>query len=822
MDSLRQDIRHGLRGLTRQPGFAAVALATLALGIGANTAIFSVVNAVLLRPLPYRDPAGLVRLAEVVRTMRPGGGSRGAFVTGDTFQAWRESSSTLEALAAYAQRSYTLTGMGDPIRLRGTAVSSSMFRMLGASPERGRLFADGEDKAGADQVAIISDTLWSRQFRRAPDIVGRTIVLDDRQYTIVGVLPQDFYFPDRDSEIWTPMVINTQQARPGQRVVMAFAAIGRLRPGTPLSRAEAEGTAVAARIQAVPGARTPAGLPPAGMHLVPLQSELVANVRPALLVLTVAVMFVLLIAIANVANLQLARGAARQRELAVRTAIGAKRGRLVRQLLTESVLVGVVGGALGVVLALVLLRMVPVLAPAGIPRLDEASLDARVLAFAALLSIGGGLLFGLVPAVQGSRVNVLRTLNEAGAHRMGGFRFLKGNRVRSLLIVAEVALSIVLLAGAGLLIRSFVRLVDVDPGYDPANVVTAQISLPAAKYKTSAEQRVFLTQLLDRVSSISGVRAAGTTNMLPLLPGNMIINFGIEGQPRPASPQDMPRASVRIVSDGFAEAIGLKLVSGRFFSPHDTATTTPVAVVNQSAARQYFQGHAVGSRVQLFGPEPLDVVGEMRDVHHSGLDAAPQPEIYLLAAQVPAEMPLAGPGGTALVVRSAGDPLALVPFLRQAALDVDHDVPLDNVMTMDARLSASVAGPRLSAALLGAFAMLALVLAAIGLYGVLSYSVSQRHREIGVRMALGADRGDILRLVVRQGLVLVLAGVLLGVAGALGVTRFLETLLFGVSPNDPATYAAICALLVAVAFLACWIPARRASRVDPMSALRFE
>ena len=823
MESVWQDVRQGLRTLSKQPGFAVVALVTLALGIGANTAIFSVVNAVLLRPLPYADAGRLVRVAEDVRGIRPGRGPRGSFMTGDTFMAWRESTATLDGLAAYAPRSYTLTGLGDPVRVRGTAVSASMLSMLGVTPEKGRLFLPAEEKAGADQVAVISDGLWARRFSRAADIVGKAIILDDRQYTVIGVLPASFYFPDRESELWTPMVISVQPQRPGQRMVMAFAAIGRVKAGVSPSQAEAEGTAVAQRTQPAPPPGSEASkAPPGRMHLVPLQEELVANVRPALLVLFVAVGFVLLIASANLANLLLARGASRQRELAVRTALGARRTRLLRQLLTESLLIAAAGGTLGVLLAVALQRVLPAIAPGNIPRLDEAALDGRVLAFAALLSIGTGLLFGLVPALQGSRVNVLGTLNEAGVQRMGGFRFLKGNRLRSLLVVAEVALSIMLLAGAGLLIRSFVRLVDVDPGYDPANVVTAQLSLPSAKYRTATAQQAFFTALLDRMSAVAGVRAVGTTNMLPLTPGNMILTFGIQGQPQPTSPQDMPRASVRIVSSGYAEAMGLHLVEGRFFSSRDTAATAPVLVVNESAARQYFDGHAVGSRVQLFGPDPIEVVGEVGDVRHTGLDAAPQPEMYLLGSQVAGELPAAGPGGMSLVVRSAGDPLALVPFLRQAVLDLDHDIPLDNVMTMEARVSASVAGPRFYALLLGAFALLALVLASVGLYGVLAYNVTQRRREIGVRMALGAERGTILRLVVRQGLVLTFVGVVLGVAGALGVTRFLKTLLFGVTPNDPGTYVAICALLVIVAGLACWVPARRAARVDPMAALRFE
>ena len=553
MESFWQDVRHGVRVLAKTRGLTTIAIVTLALGIGANTAIFSVVNAVLLRPLPYAEPANLVRVAEQVRAAGPGGGRggggpRGAFVTGDTFQAWRESTQTLDGLAAYAPRSFTLTGVGDPIRLRGAAVSASMFSMLGISPQKGRLFNPEEEKPGADQVALLSDSAWTRRFGRTADIVGKAIVLDDKQYTIIGVLPAAFYFPDRDTEIWSPMTLSNEPQRPGQRLIVAFGAIGRLKRGVALPKAEAEGAAVAQRVQPAPPPGVRAGdLPPSGMRLVPLQEEMVANVRPALLVLVAAVGFVLLIACANIANLLLARGAARQRELAVRTALGAQRGRLLRQLLIESVMLGVIGGTVGVLLAYGLQRVLPALSPGNIPRIDEATVDGRVLAFASMLSVATGLLFGLAPALQGSRVNVLTTLNEAGVQRMGGFRFLKGNRLRSLLVVAEVALSIVLLAGAGLLVRSFLRLIDTNPGYDPANVITAQISLPPRRTITPATQRAFYDQLLARVGAGSGVKAVGTTNLLPLLPGNMILSFGIEGQPEPADPQSMPRASVRIV-----------------------------------------------------------------------------------------------------------------------------------------------------------------------------------------------------------------------------------------------------------------------------------
>jgi putative ABC transport system permease protein len=829
MESFWQDVRHGARVLGKARSFTAVAIVTLALGVGANTAIFSVVNAVLLKPLPYAEPERLVRVAEQVRAAQPGGGKggigpRGSFVTGDTFRAWRESTQTLDGLAAYAPRAYTLTGLGDPIRLHGTSVSASMFSMLGVAPQQGRLFNPGEEKPGADQVALLSDGLWTRRFGRAADIVGKAIVLDDKQYTIVGVLPAGFYFPDRDTEIWSPMTLTDEAQRPGQRVIVAFSAIGRLKSGVAMSQAEAEGAAVAQRVQPPPppGVRADS-LPPVGMHLVPLREEIVANVRPALLVLLAAVGFVLLIACANIANLLLARGAVRQRELAVRTALGAQRGRLLRQLLIESLMLALIGGTVGVLFAYGLQRALPALSPGNIPRIEEATLNARVLAFACGLSIVTGLLFGLAPALQGSRVNVLSTLNEAGIQRMGGFRFLKGNRLRSLLVVAEVALSIVLLAGAGLLVRSFLHLIDTNPGYDPANVITAQISIPATRYGTPAQQRAFYTQLLDRVVGAPGVKAAGTTNLLPLLPGNMILGFGIEGQPQPADPRDFPRASVRIVSAGYAEAMGLRLVAGRFLSPRDTATTTPVVLVTESTARQYFPGgKAVGNRLLMFGPAPIEIAGVVGDVRHSGLDAEPQPEIFIPISQIPDGLPLGRAGGTSLVVRATGDPLALVPFLRQAVIDVDHDVPLDNVMTMEARVSASVAGPRFYALLLGLFAVLALVLAAVGLYGVLSYNVTQRHREIGVRMALGAERRDILGLVVRQGLILAVVGVVIGVAGAYGVTRFLKALLYGITPTDPATYVAICVLLLVVAFVACWLPALRATRVDPMVALRYE
>ena len=813
MDTFLEDIRHSLRVLIKSPGFTVVALATLTLGIGATTTVFGVVNAALLRPLPYPDAGRLVRVREARALLR--GRDVPAFMTGATLEAWRENPQTLDQIAGYSDRTFTYSDASGPVRVRGATVSPALFPLLRATPLLGRVFTDDEEVSGAQPVAVLSHARWVTHHDADPDVLGQLITLDDVSYSVIGVMHEGFYFPDRETEIWIPLTLTRPEQRPGQRFIRAFSGIARLKDGVSLAQAEAEGqTIVESQELLGPGSEAPT------LRLVSFQDEMVGEARPALVALMAAVGFVLLIATANLASLLLARGAARQRELAVRAAVGAGRGRLIRQLVTESVVLSVIGGGLGLGTAYALLGVLPSFAPAGIPGLDEAGIDATVLGFSLAASVGAGVLFGTVPALQASRFDLVRALNEGAPQMGGGFRFRRGNRTRSVLVVAEVALALMLLVGAGLLVRSFVTLSTVDPGFDPANVLTVELNLPRSQYADVTTANALFDQVLERATGHPGVEAVGLVSSLPLTPGETLIAFSVQGHEAPSSPEDLTAARPQLVSPGYLDAMGLRLVAGRFVTDQDTESSPRVFVVNEAFARAYFPGEeAVGQRLNLGRGEPTEVVGVVGDVHHRSLDSQPSPEIYFSYRQ---SLLGRSPPRVSIVARTTGDPLTLVPFLRQDVLDLNPTLPIDNVMTMGGRLSSSVAQPRFYALVLGVFAVGAVALAMVGIYGVLAYTVSRRSREIGLRMALGADRRGIRNMVVRQGALLVGVGVVLGLAGALVTTRALESLLFGVTTLDLPTLVAVPVLLMAVALAACYLPARRATRVDPMDALRYE
>jgi len=843
MDTLLRDVVSAARGLAAQRGFTLAALLTLALGIGANTAMFGVVHGLLLQPLPYPDPERIVRVGE---SRNVGGG----MLTNRSMPLLQDAEA-FEHLAAYRESSLAWTGPDGSVTLRGATVSPALFPLLRATPHLGRLFTEDEAREGADSVALLSHRAWTSHFASDPGIVGSAVALDGEPHTVVGVLPEGFYFPDPDSEVWTPFVVppftppaGADAGQPRMMLMVAFNALGRLAPGVSPEQAAAEaGTRLSAgglRMLAIGGGEErPSGN---DVRVVPLLEEMVGAYRPALLALTVATALVLLIACINVAGLRLARGVARRRALAVCAALGASRWRLVRQLLTESVMLGVGGGVLGLAAAAMVLRAVPALVPGDIARLDEVGVDPATLAFTLGLSIAAGLLFGAAPALQWSRLDLARTLKEGNEQSTGGFRLLRSNRARAALAVAQVALALVLLTGAGVLLRSFVRLVTVDRGYDPANVIAAVIPIPDITSRPDmtpesmvdllAAGRRFqqsLVEEMDRLTMLADVEAAGVSSRLPLAPGGGSATvFRVVGDAPPTDPLDLPRARVNVVSPGYFDAMRLRLRSGRAFTRRDGAESPLVLVVNETLARELFGGDpAVGRRLLPVGagPEPWEVIGVVADVRYTGLAVTEsQAEAYFPLHQLEHAGMLAGMSSftSVVAVRTAGDPVAAVPFLREAVAAASPNARLDDLMTMDARLSAAVAQPRFHAVCVGFFAALALFLAAFGIHALLSYTVSQRRREIGVRMALGAQRGAVVALVVRQGAGLVAAGTLLGLLASTASVRLLDSLVFGVATDDPLTFIAAPLVLAGVALLACWLPGRRAARIDPMDALRVE
>jgi putative ABC transport system permease protein len=815
METLLQDIRYGLRVLLKSPGFSAVAIITLALGIGGNTAMFSIVHSVLLKPLPFPNSERLISVNET-DSRRPG--LPDTFSYPDFFD-YRAQNRTFEGMATYRDASFNLTGVGQPQHLDGQVVSSDFFSVLGVKPALGRGFRREEEQAGR-WVVVVSHQLWQSKFGSDPNIVGRTITLDNRSYTVIGVAPAGFEFPVEypAPQLWGSMARDadpgggTPATAPENRGAHFLSVIGRLKPGVTLAQAQTETDLIARRLaHQYPDSNTRRAV----TVLIPQLQRMVGNVRSALLVLLAAVGFVLLIACANVANLLLAQASKRQREITVRAALGAPRRRLVRQLLTESLLLGVAGGGLGLGLASWILVAIVHFESGNIPRLEHEGLNLIVLAFTALVSIVASLLFGLAPAWQTARTDLAETLREGGRGAAGAAH---SNRLRSGLVIAETAIGVVLLVGAGLLLRSFQQLIRVDPHFNPHYLLALDVNLPSSRYNDQ-QTVLFYDQLLAKLRALPGVDAASAAWPLPFSGNDAVISFEIQGRPSP--PGQHPFAALAVVSPGYFHTLGIALLRGREFNLRDDAKSPPVVIVSQNFARQYFPNqNPIGQHMRPgIGDEkaPMrEIVGVVADIKHDSLSDDFDPRYYL-----PYSQGMFGPQPS-IVLRSAGNPVAQLDAVSNAIHGMDKELAVFNVHTMDEMMSNSANQPRFNAFLFSLFAAVALLLTAIGLYGVMAYSVVQKTHEIGIRMALGADPSDLLRMVLQRAVVLVGAGLGVGIAIGLGVTRFLASMLFAVHPLDWPTYAAVAAVLMGVGLLAGYVPARRASRVDPMVALRYE
>lgn len=816
MERLWQDLRFSVRMLVKNPGFTAVAMITLALGIGANTAIFSIVNGVLLRPLPYDDPDGLIMVwGDSVKT-----NLHEYPISIPDLTDLQNENHVADQMASYAYQDFNLTGSGDPEQIKGTYVSANFFSVLGVRPARGRTFLPEDGRPGAERVVVLSYGLWTRRFGGDQTLVGKTITLNGGSFTVIGVAPARFQSPNKGDELWATLSFDggdrlrlPPTAGPdavtnrSNRFLFVFA---RLKHGVTVKQARADLLIIASNLER----EYPNTNGGSSVNVVPLRDKIVGRMQAALMVLLAAVGFVALIACANVANLLLARATARQKEIAIRAALGATRRRLVAQLLIESLLLGVLGGVLGLALAFGGIKLLLALNPSNIPRIEEIRIDVIVLAFTLALSVLTGLLFGLVPAIQGSKSDLNDVIREGSRGSTAGAR---QNRARSLLVIAEVALAELLLIGAGLMIKSFWSLEKVPVGFNPDGALTMQLSLPSSHYSEPKQFREFCEQVVERVETLPGVEAAGASTTLPLTDSKITFRFTVEGRV-PATPEERLRADFKAVTPGYFRAMGIRLRDGRYFTNHDREDSPPVVIIGRTLASRYWPGqNPLGKRMTIpsAGGGAREVIGVVDDVKQSSLDEVTEPEMYVPFLQKPFSF-------FALAVRAKLDPASLTSAVRSQIAAIDKNQPIYDVIPLDQIVSNSLSQAKINTLLLFVFAALALLLASVGIYGVMNYTVTQRTHEIGIRMALGANAGNMIRLIVGKAGLLAFAGVVTGLVAAFALTRLLEGLLYGVQPRDLMIFAGVTVLLSGVSLISSYLPALRATRVEPMECLRYE